>query len=134
RSGPYGGSCLPAVDPRPGSLRDASLRRMAATRKNAAVAARDPIVLGVDVGGTKVAAGQVVGSDARELVERPTELTSSQALVAEIEGVVSELVGRVGTPAAIGIGLPSQIDFATGRIVASVNIPLAGLALGPELE
>ena len=100
----------------------------------AAVAAAQPIVLGVDVGGTKIAAGQVVGSEAREHVEQPTELTSGQAIISEIEAVVSELASRVGPPAAVGIGLPSQIDFESGRIVASVNIPLAGVALGDELE
>jgi glucokinase len=33
----------------------------------------------------------------------------------------------------MGIGVPSQIDFATGRVVSSVNIPLAGLDLRHEL-
>jgi glucokinase len=32
------------------------------------------------------------------------------------------------------VGLPSQIDFASGTVVASVNIPLEGVPLGKELS
>jgi glucokinase len=42
-------------------------------------------------------------------------------------------MSRQGEPAAVGVGLPSQIDFATGTVVASVNIPLEGVPLGREL-
>jgi glucokinase len=66
-------------------------------------------------------------------VERPTELDSSEALIEQIESVVREVIDSEGEPEAIGIGLPSQIDFATGTVVASVNIPLEGVPLGKEL-
>jgi glucokinase len=92
-----------------------------------------PNVIGVDVGGTKVAAARVDGSTCIAFVERPTELASSDALIGQIESVVREVIDAEGEPAAIGIGLPSQIDFATGTVVASVNIPLEGVPLGKEL-
>jgi glucokinase len=83
-------------------------------------------VIGVDVGGTKVLAA-VVSHDGslRARLERPTEVSSEQALLTMLDGVVEEL--RAGEPevAAIGFGLPSRIDQRRGRAVASVNVPLA---------
>jgi glucokinase len=93
----------------------------------------DPIVIGVDVGGTKVAAARIEGAECASHVERPTELGSSGALIDQIESVVREVIDQAGEPAAVGVGLPSQIDFATGTVVASVNIPLEGVPLGKEL-
>jgi glucokinase len=96
--------------------------------------ATDPVVIGVDVGGTKVAAARIDGNECVSYVERPTELGSGEALVGQIEAVVREVIEKEGEPAAVGIGLPSQIDFASGTVVASVNIPLEGVPLGRELE
>jgi glucokinase len=93
----------------------------------------DPNVIGVDVGGTKVAAARVDGAECIAHVEKPTELDSSEALIEQIEAVVKEVIASEGDPEAVGIGLPSQIDFATGTVVASVNIPLEGVPLGKEL-
>ncbi|HEX8074163.1 MAG TPA: hypothetical protein VF545_04215, partial [Thermoleophilaceae bacterium] len=53
-------------------------------------AAAEPAVIGVDVGGTKVAAGRVFGSEARDVVPRDTDLTSSDALLDGIEAAVTE--------------------------------------------
>src|SRR3954470_13252334 len=92
-----------------------------------------PNVIGVDVGGTKVAAARVDGSDCVAFTEQPTHLETSEGLIDQIEAVVKEVVEREGEPAAIGVGLPSQIDFASGTVVASVNIPLEGVPLGKEL-
>jgi glucokinase len=94
----------------------------------------DPNVIGVDVGGTKVAAARIDGADCMHHVEQPTHLDSSDGLIDQIEAVVKEVIEDQGEPAAIGIGLPSQIDFATGTVVASVNIPLEGVPLGKELS
>ncbi len=37
------------------------------------------------------------------------------------------------SPAAVGVGIPSIIEFATGRVRSSVNIPLHDVALREEL-
>jgi glucokinase len=95
--------------------------------------ASDPNVIGVDVGGTKVAAARVVGAECVSPVEPPTHLDSSAGLIDQIEAAVREVMSYQGEPSAVGIGLPSQIDFATGTVVASVNIPLEGVPLGREL-
>lgn len=90
-------------------------------------------VLGIDVGGTKVAAAAVADGRARHGVEHPTVLDGPDALLDGIEVAVEEVTRRAGVPEAIGIGVPSQVDFATGTVRASVNIPLAGLPLRAEL-
>lgn len=90
-------------------------------------------ILGVDVGGTKVAVAAVEDGQARHTVEHPTVLDSTDALLDGIEAAVREVAAVAGEPDAIGIGVPSQIEFATGTVISSVNIPLAGVPLREEL-
>ena len=89
--------------------------------------------LGVDVGGTKVAVASVEGNDARHGVEHPTPLESTEALLGCIEGTVREVAAKAGDPDAVGVGVPSQIEWSTGTVLASVNVPLANVPLREEL-
>jgi glucokinase len=91
-------------------------------------------VLGIDVGGTKVEITSVVEDRALEPMDTPTSLSDSDALVDGIEALTRQVIERDGPPEAIGVGVPSQIDFATGTVIASVNIPLEGVRLRAELE
>jgi glucokinase len=90
-------------------------------------------VLGVDVGGTKVAVGAVDGAEVVESVERPTDVSGTEALLDGIEATVREVAERAGQPTAVGVGVPSQIEYATGTVESSVNIPLTGVPLREEL-
>ena len=90
-------------------------------------------VIGIDVGGTKVAVARVGHARATGYVEQATELSDTHALLEGIERVVAEAVRGGEQPAAIGVGVPSQIDFATGAVLSSVNIPLEGVPLREEL-
>ena len=90
-------------------------------------------VLGIDVGGTKVAAGVVEDAAILQRVESPTDVSSAEALIGGIQRAVDAVSSEVGPLAAIGIGMPSQIEFATGTVLSSVNIPLAGVPLRQEL-
>jgi glucokinase len=92
------------------------------------------MVVGVDVGGTKVAVAAVDGVTAHDCVHEPTVVDSAEALLDGIEQAVSRLIDRVGEPDAIGVGVPSQIDFGTGTVETSVNIPLTGVPLRDELH
>jgi len=89
--------------------------------------------LGVDVGGTKVAAASVERGAPGHAVEHPTPLESSEALLDGIVATVREVAAVAGQPRAVGVGVPSQVEWATGTVVASVNIPLAGVPLREEL-
>ena len=95
--------------------------------------ASERLVLGVDVGGTKVAVGALRGNEIGSRAERPTVLESSSALLDGLEETAREVIAESGPPAAIGVGVPSQIEYATGRVETSVNIPLTGVALREEL-
>src|SRR4051794_29896141 len=91
-------------------------------------------VLGVDVGGTKVEIASVMDGRAVDPRQTATPLSDSEALIDCIEELGRAVIEDEGTPEAIGVGVPSQIDFATGTVVSSVNIPLEGIALRDELE
>ena len=85
-------------------------------------------VIGVDVGGTKtLAAVMSAEGEIEARVERPTAVSSEQALLGELDSAVEELRAAHGDIAALGFGIPSRIDQRSGRAVASVNIPLAGV-------
>ena len=89
--------------------------------------------IGVDVGGTKIAAG-VIDSDGRieRRVERPTPLGSQDELLAELDGVVEELLAD--DVAALGFGIPSTVDQRSGRVVSSVHVPLADVAFRERMS
>jgi glucokinase len=101
-----------------------------------AASANQPATLGVDVGGTKLAAALITGTRAELHVEHPTALDSGDAVVSGIEAAAREVIAQAGDrrPIAVGVGVPSQIDHASGRVLASVNIPLEGVELGRELS
>jgi glucokinase len=94
----------------------------------------DRLVLGMDVGGTKVAVGAVAGARVDHLAEEPTELTSTDALLEGMARAYRQVAASAGEPEGVGVGVPSQIEFATGRVLSSVNIPLEGVALREELS
>lgn len=91
-------------------------------------------VIGVDVGGTKVAAAVVGGGDLTARVEHPTELGDGAALLDGIAAVVAEVEQGTARAAVVGVGLPSQIEFSSGTVVASANIPLQGVPVREELQ
>jgi glucokinase len=95
--------------------------------------AQQELVLGVDVGGTKVAVAALRGLEVVARAERPTVLTSSSALLDGLEETAREVIADGGAPAAVGVGVPSQIDYDTGTVETSVNIPLTGVRIREEL-
>jgi len=88
--------------------------------------------VGIDVGGTKVAVAVLEGGELSHRGIQPTELGEADALVDEICSLVDSV--RTESVRAVGIGVPSVVDFDAGRIRASVNIPLADLPLRDLLE
>lgn len=82
-------------------------------------------LVGVDVGGTKVATAVLADGALSEARVEPTEKASPEALVDQLAAMIGEWL-----PAdAVGIGVPSTVDFATGMARSSVNIPLQNVAL-----
>jgi glucokinase len=84
---------------------------------------RSPVI-GVDVGGTKIAAALVTREGSIEgRIQQPTDVDSEDALLSQLDAIVEGLRSGVGV-AALGFGIPSRIDQRRGRAVASVNVPL----------
>src|SRR5438270_5802536 len=94
---------------------------------------RGPTVSGVDVGGTKVAAGCVADGHVEHAVALPTHHASAEAVVDDMSRAIEAVVAAAGAPDAVGGGVPSQVDIS-GTVVSSVNIPLAGVEVAAELE
>jgi len=87
-------------------------------------------VVGIDLGGTKVAAAVLRDRDLGESATQPTRVDSRDGLIEQLVGMVGEALGAApGKPDAVGIGVPSIIEFATGRVVSSVNVPLTDVPL-----
>ena len=83
----------------------------------------EPVVIGVDVGGTKLLGGIVArdGSVVRQR-ELPTPKSSEESLLAALDELVESLLAD--DVRALGFGVPSTIDQRAGQAVQSVNIPL----------
>jgi len=92
-------------------------------------------VIGVDVGGTKILAA-VVSRDGSvgARVERPSEHSSQDALLGELDSMVEELQRGDAGVRALGFGVPSRIDQRAGRAIKSVNIPLEGVDLRDRMR
>jgi glucokinase len=82
-------------------------------------------LIGVDVGGTKVSVAVLEDGRLSEPVLRPTDQRGSDELVAQL----IEAIRAAGPADAVGVGVPSVIDFETGMARTSVNIPLQGVPL-----
>jgi glucokinase len=83
--------------------------------------------IGIDVGGTKIAIATLQDGVLSESELSHTEQSSQEALVQQLTSRIEAACGP--DTRAIGVGLPSVIEFATGRIVSSANIPLKDVPL-----
>ena len=84
-------------------------------------------VIGVDLGGTKVAVARLQGDRLGKATIEPTVLSGRDALIAQL----ARMIGACGGPGleGVGVGVPSIVEFETGRVVSSVNIPLTDVPL-----
>lgn len=86
-----------------------------------------PLVVGVDVGGTKIAAA-LIDAEGVPLhrVRYPTEISSPQATLDSIAYSIDQVIEEAGMRRAdiyaVGLGIPGLIDPVRGIGVASVNL------------
>lgn len=86
--------------------------------------------IGVDVGGTKIAAGVVDRSGAILARRRiPTDAADATALVAGIAKVGRELLAAASAVTAVGVGAAGLIDVADGVVLSAPNIAWENLHL-----
>ena len=84
-------------------------------------------VIGVDLGGTKVAVARLSANRLSTSLIKPTVRSDADALLAQVVEMVQSQRGDQLD--GVGLGVPSVVDFASGRVVSSVNIPLADVPL-----
>ena len=85
--------------------------------------------IGVDVGGTKIAIAVLEGGELSESRDRARPSRPRRRRWSSSSRRRSRARCARRTTRAVGIGMPSIIEFATGRILASVNIPLHDIPL-----
>jgi glucokinase len=98
-----------------------------------------PLVVGVDIGGTKTAI-LVCEADgavrARHIA--PTAVgtpdRAADAIDALVRTALEEAGASVADVAAIGVGVPGRVDPERGHITLAVNLDWHDLPLGPRLE
>jgi glucokinase len=96
--------------------------------------------VGVDLGGTKIAAAVVTPSG--EIVGREKEPTPRGRNPAAVLAAIVEIVENVMVDAdvkprrlkGIGIGVPGIVDAAGGRVVAAPNVAIAGAPIASTLR
>jgi glucokinase len=91
-------------------------------------AVASPLVIGLDVGATKILAG-LVDRDGDVVAEHrvATPGASQDHALAAIDRAVEELLDE--RVAAIGYGIPANLERGTSRILRATNMALAGIDL-----
>ena len=84
-------------------------------------------VIGLDLGGTKIAVARLQGSELSESLMQPTDHSSQEALIEQLVAIIGECRGSALD--GVGLGVPSVVEFATGRVISSANVPLADVPL-----
>ena len=96
--------------------------------------------IGIDLGGTNIAAGLV--SDAGELLVKNSVPTLRERCAEEIVRDMAELSGRLiaeygAKPEdikGVGVGCPGMVDYATGKVVHLTNIKMDDFDLAGEFR
>lgn len=92
--------------------------------------------IGVDLGGTKIAAGAVAadGTVAHSLIE-PTDAGSAGKIVGQVVRIIAELERSCPTALErIGVATAGLIEARTGKVIFSPNLPLSGIQLMNRLK
>ncbi len=87
-------------------------------------------IVGVDLGGTKLAVGLV--DDTLGILARtsgPAATESPDACLDNLYRRLDEAVAEYGPVDALGVGTASMVDFRAGRVVLSTNLPLRDVPL-----
>ena len=84
-------------------------------------------VIGLDLGGTKIAVARLRGNDLSDSLIKPTDVSGQEALIEQLVDMIGECRGDELD--GVGLGVPSVVEFETGRVVSSANVPLADVPL-----
>ncbi len=97
------------------------------------------LVVGIDLGGTKVLAcvitakGEILGREKERTQRINSEEGIFQAIISAVEGAMAQAEVEKGMLQAIGVGAPGTLDPDSGTILFSPNMPLRNFALAQKL-
>ncbi|MEX1168508.1 MAG: ROK family protein [Chloroflexota bacterium] len=110
-----------------------------ATTTVPAITQTRPVLVGVDVGGTKIAV--LITTPDGAILGRATRASSAgdqdgaaEAIATTIETALADAGQRVEDVAVIGVGVPGRVDPVTGNVTIAVNLGWTDLALRDALE
>ena len=98
-----------------------------------ATGTRPKISIGLDVGGTKIAAGVVSGGTVLERLEQPTPVGGSSAVETMFE-MIGSLRQRHDNVEAVGVGAAGMVEWPDGHIKWAPNNAYHDLPLRKRLE
>lgn len=82
-----------------------------------------PLVIGLDVGGTKILSGLVDRAGrVHEEREIPSPDASEEGVLRALDAAVEELLDE--RVVALGYGIPAALERGTGRVLYAMNLPL----------
>lgn len=95
-----------------------------------------PTAIGVDVGGTKIAAGLVRNGQVLASMRRPTDAARGvEAVVAEVAAMVRDLVDSAGMQlVGAGVAVAGQVDAADGSVRYAPNLAWRDFPLAARLR
>lgn len=93
------------------------------------------LLLGIDVGGTKIA-GVAVDAATNAIRAEHRQPIDDAPLELQVAGLARTLLAKAGAgrPAAVGIAVPGLVDAGTGVMRLAVNVEIGELAIGPLVE
>jgi glucokinase len=98
-----------------------------------------PILVGVDVGGTKIAV--LITTPDGAILGRATRASSAgdqdgaaEAIATTVEIALADAGANVRDVAVIGVGVPGRVNPETGKVTIAVNLGWTDLALRDALE
>ena len=78
--------------------------------------------IGVDVGGTKIAVGVLIGDELQEFHSHPTPETGWPAVLDAVAALVAPLLERFPEISTVGLGIPGPISQDRQRVIFAPNI------------
>jgi glucokinase len=128
-------------------LMTAETRSITAERAPTTPATRDtrdarddrPLLVGVDVGGSKIAVlvvdreEKILARDSAPASARP-QSEASRVIAGVVERALLAAGAKPDDVAAVGVGVPGRVDPLTGAVSLAVNLGWSGFPLGAELQ
>ncbi len=93
------------------------------------------VLLGIDLGGTKIEIVALDATGAERLRRRiPTPRGDYRATIDEVAGLVRDAERDLGATGTVGVGTPGAVSRATGRLRGSNSVYLNGQPIRQDLE